>query len=58
MKYSACRARKEEPMEREVITEEEIRMARKAQADRLTSYHFKLWMMERKEKDDGYKRIH
>ena len=45
-------------MEREVITEEEIRMARKAQADRLTSYHFKLWMMERKEKDDGYKRIH
>lgn len=58
MKYSASRGRKEEPMEREVITEEELRMAREAQADRMTSYHFKLWMMERKEENDGYKRIH
>ena len=45
-------------MEREVITEEEIRMAREAQADRLTSYHFKLWMMERKKRHNGSKRIH
>ena len=45
-------------MEREAITEEEIRMVREAQADRMTSYHFKLCMMERKAKDDGYKGIH
>ena len=45
-------------MEREAITEEEIRMVREAQADRMTSYHFKLWMMERMKKDDGHKEIH
>ena len=45
-------------MEREAITEEDIRMVREAQADRMTSYHFKLWMMERKKRHNGSKRIH
>ena len=45
-------------MEREAITEEDIRMVREAQADRMTSYHFKLWTMERMKKDDGHKGIH
>ena len=39
-------------------TEEDIRLVREAQADRMTSYHFKLWMMERMKKDDGHKGIH
>lgn len=42
----------------EVITKEELRDARDRQADRMTSYHFKLWMMERKKRHDGSKRIH
>lgn len=45
-------------MEREAITEEDIRMVREAQADRMTSYHFKLWMMERMKEDYGRKEIH
>ena len=45
-------------MEKEVITQEEISMAREAQADRMTSYHFKLWMMERMKEDYGRKEIH
>ncbi len=45
-------------MEREVITGEEIRNAKERQADRMTSYHFKLWMMERIKEDDGHKGIH
>ena len=48
----------QEEIETEAITEEEIRMVREAQADRMTSYHFKLWMMERMKKDDGHKGIH
>lgn len=42
----------------EVITKEELRDARERQAERMTRYHFKLWMMERKKRHNGSKRIH
>ena len=45
-------------MEKEVITQKEIRNTRERQADRMTSYHFKLWMMERMKEDYGRKGIH
>ena len=42
----------------EVITKDEIRRVRDAQAKRIEGYRFKLWMMERKRRNDGRKRIH
>ena len=45
-------------MEREVITDEDVRMARESQADRMESYRFKLWIMGKEHEHDGHKRIH
>ena len=42
----------------EVITKDEIRLNRSDQAKRVEGYRFKLWMMERKRKHNGSKRIH
>ena len=42
----------------EVITKDEICLNRSKQAKRIEGYSFKLWMMERKRKHYGSKRIH
>ena len=42
----------------EVITKDRIRLDRERQAKRIEGYRFKLWMMERKSRDYGSKRIH
>ena len=42
----------------EVITKDEVRLNRTNQARRIEGYRFKLWMMERKRRHDGRKRIH
>lgn len=42
----------------EVVTKDKIRLDRDSQAKRIEGYRFKLWMIERKMKHDGCKRIH
>ena len=42
----------------EVITKDEIRLDRNKQAQRIEGYRFRLWMIERKRRRNGYKRIH
>ena len=41
-----------------VITKDEVRLNRNDQARRIEGYRFKLWIMERKRRYDGRKRIH
>ena len=42
----------------EVIAKDEIRLDRNKQAQRIEGYRFRLWMIERKRRRNGYKRIH
>ena len=42
----------------EVITNDRVRGAGKAQAERVKKYHYMLWNMRRNRKHDGHKRIH
>ena len=42
----------------EVITKDEIRVDRNSQAKRIEGYRCKLWMIERKKRQDGHKGIH
>ena len=41
----------------EVITKEELRQMKDAQADRMRRYKFMLWIMDRRKRHDGHQGI-